>query len=93
MKWTQLKYLGAMMLVGDGVLAMLRPQRDALTWNIGPEAWKALMRYLSDHPDALRAIGAAEVALGLALIASNGTAAEQMAEQAAVMRARIRSIA
>lgn len=33
MNWTQLKYLTAMMLIGDGVLAMLRPERDARTWS------------------------------------------------------------
>jgi hypothetical protein len=93
MKWSQFKYLFAMMLIGDGVLAMLRPHRDAMTWSLGPEAWKALMRYLSDHPDTLRAIGAAEVALGFALIASDGTAAEQLEEEAAAMRARIKTIA
>ena len=93
MKWTQLKYLTAMMLIGDGVLAMLRPHRDAMTWEIGPEAWKALMQYLSDHPDTLRAIGAAEVALGFALIASNGSPMEQLAEKEAELRARIRNIA
>lgn len=93
MKWTQLKNLTAMMLIGDGVLAMLRPHRDARTWEMGPEGWKGLMRYLSDNPDILRAIGIAEVSVGLAMVASNGTAREQMEEEAAAMRARIRSIA
>ena len=43
MNWTRWKYLAAMMLIGDGVLAFLSPRRDALTWNAGPERWKALM--------------------------------------------------
>jgi len=90
---SQLKYLMAMMLIGDGVLAVLRPYRDALTWSMGPAPWKALMRYLSDHPDTLRAIGATEIAMGFALVASNGTAEEQMAEAAAAMRARAKSVA
>jgi hypothetical protein len=93
MKWTQIKYLTAMMMIGDGVVAMLRPHRDAMTWNVGPEAWRALMRYFSDHPETLRAIGAAEVALGFALIASDGSAAEQLEEKEAAARARIKSIA
>jgi len=93
MKWAQLKYLTAMLFIGDGVLAMLRPYRDAMTWDMGPKSWKALMRYLSDHPDTLRAIGAAEVALGFALIASEGSAAEQLAEREAAARARIINIA
>ena len=59
-----------MMLIGDGVVAILRPQRDALTWNAGPESWtKSLMSYLADHPQMTRAIGAGEIAAGLALIA------------------------
>jgi hypothetical protein len=93
MKWAQLKYLTAMMLIGDGVLAMLRPYRDAMTWDIGPKSWRAMMHYLSDHPDTLRAIGAAEVALGFALIASDGSAAEQLAEKEAAARARVQNIA
>lgn len=93
MKWTQLKYLTAMLLIGDGVMAMLRPYRDAMTWDMGPKAWKALMEYLSEHPDTLRAIGAAEVALGFALVASEGSAAEQLAEKEAAAKARIRDIA
>jgi hypothetical protein len=102
MTWTQLKNLTAIMLIGDGVLTTLRPHSDADTrntgsGNTGPEPWKALMRYLSDHRDMVRAIGMAEVALGLALVAGNGIAAreqrEQMEEEAAALRARIRSIA
>jgi uncharacterized protein YjeT (DUF2065 family) len=94
MMWTQLKHLTAMMLIGDGVLAMLRPEGEACTWEAAPKVWKDLMEYLADHPELTRAIGAAEVAVGFALIASNGIAAEQMAdEEAAAMRARIRSIA
>jgi uncharacterized protein YjeT (DUF2065 family) len=90
MRW---KNLAAMLLIGDGVLAMLRPHRDARTWKMTPAAWKSLMQYLSDHPDMMRAIGAAEVAIGFALIASTATTAEIMAEEAAAMRARIRAIA
>ena len=83
MNWTRMKYFAAMMLIGDGVLALLRPQRDALIWNVGPESWKALMSYLSDHPQITRAIGAGEIAAGLVLIACR-SAAEQ--EDAAAMR-------
>ena len=93
MRWTQWKNLTAMLLIGDGVLAIMRPYRNARTWDIGPDSWKALMQYLSDHPDLLRAIGVAEIAVGMALIASDGTARERMEEEAAAMRARIRSIA
>lgn len=93
MRWTQVKYLTAMMLIGDGVMALLRPHRDALAWSVGPQVWKDLMQYLSEHPDLLRAIGAAEIAAGFALVASNGTAEERLAERADALRARVRNIA
>lgn len=93
MKWSQLRYLTAIVLLGDGILAMLRPHRDAHAWSMGPQAWKDLMQYLSDHPEMLRAIGVAEVAFGFALIASRGTAAEELAKAEAGVRANFTSIA
>lgn len=92
MKWWQLKYLTAIVLIGDGILAMLRPHRDAYAWSMGPEAWKKLMQYLSDHPEMLRAIGTAEVALGFALIASRGSTSEQLAKGPSSLHAQIASI-
>ncbi|MFZ0662007.1 MAG: hypothetical protein WAM66_04885 [Acidobacteriaceae bacterium] len=93
MKWSQLKYLTAMMLIGDGVMALLHPQRDARAWSMGPRAWKSFMRYLSEHPEMLRAIGAAEIAVGMAVVAGGGTAAEHLAEETSALQARIRTIA
>ena len=93
MKWSQLKYLTAIVLIGDGIIAMLRPHRDTHAWSIGPLVWKDLMIYLSDHPDMLRAIGVAEVAFGFAMIASRGTAAEELAKVRTGVRANLSSIA
>ena len=93
MKWSQLKYLTAIVLIGDGIIAMPRPHRDAHAWSIGPLVWKDLMQYLSDHPDMLRAIGVAEVAFGFAMIASRGTAAEELAKVRTGVRANLSSIA
>lgn len=93
MRWTQVKYLTAMMLIGDGVMALLRPHRDARAWSVGPQFWKNLMRYLSDHPDTLRTIGVAEIAVGIALVAGNGTLEEQLAERADAVRASVRNLA
>ena len=92
MNWTRVKYLAAMMLIGDGTVALLRPQRDALTWNAGPESWRALMGYLSDHPKLTRAIGLAEITAGLALVAGRGNCSEQFEEGVASLRASIRRI-
>ena len=89
MRWSQLKYLAAILLIGDGILAMLRPYRDAQAWSLGPQAWKDLMRYLSEHPEMLRTIGAAEIAFGFALATSRESITEQLAKGAATIRRRL----
>jgi hypothetical protein len=72
MKSTHWRYLTAMVLIGDGVVALLRPRQDAAAWGVGPVRWKAFMGYLYDHPSLTRAIGAAEIGAGLALIMTDG---------------------
>ncbi|HTY83547.1 MAG TPA: hypothetical protein VMB19_04980 [Silvibacterium sp.] len=72
MKSTQWRYLTAMLLIGDGVVAFVRPRQDAAIWAVGPVKWKAFMGYLYDHPCLTRAIGAAEIGAGLALLMSDG---------------------
>jgi hypothetical protein len=59
------RQLAAMLLIGDGVLAILQPRRDAYTWRIGPKPWKHLMHKLEAHPTLTRIIGAAQVVGGI----------------------------
>jgi uncharacterized protein YjeT (DUF2065 family) len=59
------KYFAAMALVGDGVMALVYPQRDAQTWKAGPKAWQSLMQKLQEHPTLTRAIGLTEIAGGI----------------------------
>jgi hypothetical protein len=59
------KHFAAMILIGDGVMAMIRPERDAHAWNAGPRPWRKLMRELRRHPEVTRAIGAAQIAGGI----------------------------
>jgi hypothetical protein len=56
------KHFAAMALLGDGVMAVIHPRRDAADWAIGPAPWRALMRGLHDRPALTRAIGAAQIA-------------------------------
>lgn len=94
MRAKQWKYAAAMLLIGDGVLAMLRPRQEPEAWNAGPRPWKAFMRYLADHPEMNRAIGAAETAMGLALVAGEERSMARMRNnEAKAMRARIREVA
>jgi hypothetical protein len=59
---TRWKYFAAMALIGDGMMAMVRPRRDATAWVAGPRLWRNLMRGLADHPGLTRAIGGVQVA-------------------------------
>jgi uncharacterized protein YjeT (DUF2065 family) len=54
-----------MALIGDGVMAMIRPRRDARAWSQGPRPWKKLMRELHRRPGLTRLIGAAQVVGGV----------------------------
>lgn len=57
------------LLVGDGVIGALRPERHARLWIAGPRVWREAMEPFAERPGLTRAIGAAEIALGLWLAA------------------------
>jgi hypothetical protein len=57
--------LMAMLMIGDGMLAMLMPQRHARTWEKGPHLWEIIMRYFIKRPELTRWLGAVELATGV----------------------------
>jgi len=57
-----------MALIGDGVMAVINPRRDAHAWRVGPKPWKNLMHKLHEHPDLTRAIGLVQIAVGIAWV-------------------------
>ena len=59
------KHFAAMVLIGDGVMALVHPQRDARAWATGPVPWRTLMQTLHDRPVLTRAIGVAQIAGGM----------------------------
>jgi hypothetical protein len=59
------KHFAAMALIGDGVMALLRPKDDALAWKRGPEPWRKLMGALHDRPGLTRLIGIGQIAGGV----------------------------
>lgn len=61
----RLKHFAAMALIGDGVMALLHPRKDALAWKKGPQFWHDLMHELHQRPMLTRAIGAAQVLGGV----------------------------
>jgi class 3 adenylate cyclase len=56
------KHFTAMALIGDGLMAVVRPQRDAHAWAVGPRPWRAAMRKLDEHPNLTRVLGGVQVA-------------------------------
>jgi hypothetical protein len=64
----QMKHLTAMVLVGDGLLALVAPRRDARAWRMGPEPFRTLMGVMATRPQLTRWVGAAQIALGVWLV-------------------------
>jgi hypothetical protein len=59
------KHFAAMALIGDGVMAVIRPENDALAWKHGPKPWKQLMGELQERPTLTRLIGLAQITGGI----------------------------
>jgi hypothetical protein len=60
-----LKHITAIVLVGDGLLALINPERDALAWRMGPEPFRSLMSYMAKRPGLTRWVGATQIAVGI----------------------------
>ena len=58
----------ALLLIGDGIMGIIHPSRDAKAWHYGPEPWKNLMQSLEDRPQLTRALSAVQVAAAVAWV-------------------------
>jgi hypothetical protein len=61
----RLKHITSMVLVGDGLLALVNPEREALAWRMGPEPFRSLMGYMAKRPTLTRWVGASQIAVGV----------------------------
>ncbi len=68
--------LGALFLISDGIIGLLRPRWHSLLWLCAPQLLKAMIEELSAHPKTARAVYLSEAAIGLAL-ASSATAEDE----------------
>lgn len=59
------KHFAAMVLIGDGIMALVHPRQDAKAWKKGPWLWCKLMGALAERPVLTRVIGAAQVIGGI----------------------------
>jgi len=62
--------LGGLILIGDGLMGLLFPRRHSLLWHVGPQLAKAITEELAEHRKTARTIYAAELAVGVALAAT-----------------------
>jgi hypothetical protein len=58
---------GGLFLIGDGIMGLLRPRRQSLLGQCGPELSRAMTEELAEHPKMARSIYLAQVAIGVAL--------------------------
>ncbi len=65
----RLMELGALFMIGDGIMGLIKPRWHSLLWHFGPELAKAVTEELAEHPRTARVIYAAEVAVGIAIAA------------------------
>lgn len=56
--------MAAMLMIGDGALALTQPRRHMQLWNAGPEPWRALCSFFEERPGLTMALGAASIAAG-----------------------------
>ncbi len=68
----RVRHFAAMVLIGDGVMALVQPKRDARAWKKGPQAWRSSMQWLAERPAVTRAIGAAQIVGGVLWALSEG---------------------
>lgn len=66
----RLAELIGMLMIGDGLLTVLKPDRHTRLWKGGPEVWQDALRVFLRHPEATRWAGVAELALGVLLATS-----------------------
>jgi hypothetical protein len=59
--------LGALFLIGDGVMGLIKPRWHSLLWHFGPELAKAVTEELAEYPKTARVVYLAELAAGIAL--------------------------
>ncbi|MGI8820477.1 MAG: hypothetical protein ACR2ID_06390 [Chthoniobacterales bacterium] len=66
---------GALFLIGDGIMGLIKPRWHSLLWVCGPELMKAATEELAAHPKTARAVYLAEAAVGI-ILASQQTPEE-----------------
>ncbi len=59
--------VGALFLIGDGIMGLIKPRWHSLLWRFGPQLARAVTEELVEHPRTARSIYLAEAAIGIVL--------------------------
>jgi hypothetical protein len=65
MKRRRLAELTALMMVGDGVLTAVGPERHVGLWSCGPQWYKRVADRFAERPRTTRMLGVAAAAAGI----------------------------
>ena len=60
----RIKECVGLMMIGEGVLAAIRPQEYARLWDGGPSWWRRVVGPFVRNPDLTRVVGVAEALAG-----------------------------
>ena len=55
----------AILMIGEGLLSAIRPEGHVALWRNGPQGYRDLMDKFMENPGLTRALGVAELGLGL----------------------------
>jgi hypothetical protein len=59
--------LGALFMIGHGIMGLIKPRWHPLLWYFGPQIARAATEELADNPRIARAVYLAEAAIGVAV--------------------------
>lgn len=65
--------------IGDGTMALLKPQEHAALWRGGPRWWDQTVAWFEDRPGLTRTLGAAGILFGIWLAARQESTAPEEA--------------
>jgi hypothetical protein len=54
----------AMLMIGDGLLALAWPRGHVSVWRRGPAGWRRFLDYFAERPMLIAGVGAAEAVAG-----------------------------
>lgn len=64
----RLLQVGALFLIGDGIMGLINPRRRSLLWHLGPPLVKAVTEEIGDNPKTARAINLGKATAGVLLL-------------------------